>query len=74
MILFDSKNIFYLGFSLWFIALILLVVMQIGLQIKYGYTKCLLKDVTGVYLKLAKYAGLAFLLGTFIVLIGMIIG
>jgi hypothetical protein len=64
---------FTIGFSLWFLACLLLAIMQIGLQLKYGYNKGVLKEIKGGYLKLAKLSGVSFLVGTAIVLIGVVI-
>ena len=73
MVLFNTDTFFAVGFAFWFIACLLAAIVGISYRIKYGSCKSLFKEITGTYLKLAKLAGLSFLVGTAIIVIGFIL-
>jgi len=70
---FNADTLFAVGSSFWIIACLLLAIVGISYRMKFGYWKSLFKEVTGGYLKLAKLAGLSFLVGTAIIVIGFIL-
>lgn len=70
---FNADTFFAVGFAFWFIACLLVTILGISYRMKFGYWKSLFKEVTGGYSKLAKLAGLSFLVGTVIIVIGFIL-
>ena len=70
---FNADTFFAVGFAFWFVACLLSTIVGISYRIKYGHFKSLFKEVTGRYLKLVKLAGISFLVGTAIIVVGLIL-